>query len=97
MPAKRKPINEVKITTVTVKLSKSEKEHLVKLSKAENLTNSEVVRRLLFIADSEVVRRLLFIAEKMIKSEGLVLKEMTKFETMYNMEAGNVEEQPVRG
>ena len=85
MPAKRKPINEVKITTVTVKLSKPENEHLVKLSKAENLTKSEVVRRLLFIA------------EKMIKSEGLVLKEMTKFETVYDMEAGNVEEQPVRG
>ena len=53
MPAKRKPIDEVKITTVTVKLSKSENEHLVKLSKAENLSKSEVVRRLLFLAKND--------------------------------------------
>lgn len=58
MPAKRKPINEVKVTTVTVKLSKPEKEHLVKLSKSENLSKSEVVRRLLLDA------------EKKMKSEG---------------------------
>ncbi len=82
MPAKRKPTNEVKVTTVTVKLSKPENEHLVKLSKSENLSKSEVIRRLLLNA------------EKMIESEG---HKMIIFDKVYDMEAGNVEEQPVRG
>lgn len=54
MPAKRKPTNEVKVTTVTVKLSKPENEHLVKLSKSENLSKSEVVRRLLLDAEKKM-------------------------------------------
>jgi len=82
MPAKRKPTNEVKITTVTVKLSKPEKEHLVKLSKSYSISKSDVIRTLLLNA------------EKMIESEG---HKMIIFDKVYDMDTGNVEEQPVRG
>lgn len=103
MPAKRKPTNEVKVTTVTVKLSKPEKEHLVKLCKSENLSKSEVVRRLLYFAEKTIeleglkmksLEDFYILKPKMIESEG---KKMIIFDKVYDMDTGNVEEQPVRG